>query len=383
MKKVVLLPLLSVFLIIISSCGVSPTTSPLLFPTVPPDIDVPDRFELTGLEIHISDQQYLIEESIEGCRFENSQVLVAGDDIVIKNSMFVNSQVFVNSRINVSFQSSIFTELNAYEQTSLMIYQSDNITVDNCQFTDNYIGLGIHESGAEVSHSRFENNNGHNALVIGEGSSVRVTGNYFYGSFPHAILIMNREAYPGAGVEITGNVIEFTGQDAIDFEDYRNASPSLVAHNIVKNTGWSAITVEYNSWEASINISENWIEATGIVWTLPLHPLQPEEYQPGWGHGILIEDSSLVTIAGNRITLAGQNGIEIRNGREVALKGNGIDCVHVALAVYEYNGSSLNRLFSPLLPENAGGSQVIAIGNVVYEASQEYEVDENSELVLE
>jgi hypothetical protein len=383
MKKVVLLPLLSVLLIITSSCGVAPTTNPPVFPTVPPDIDIPASFELTGLETRISDRQYLLESSIEGYLFENSQVQVDGDDIEIKNSMFINSQVFVNNRSNVSFQSSIFKELNIYEQTTLMIYKSDNIMVNNCQFTDNYIGLGIHESSAEVTGSRFENNNGHNALVIGEGSSARVAGNYFYGSFPHAILIMNREAHPNAGVEITGNVIEFTGQDAIDFEDYRNASPSLVTHNVIKNTGWSAITVEYNSWEADITISDNWIEATGIEWTLPLHPLQPEEYQPGWGHGIFIEDSSLVSVERNRITLAGENGIEIRNGREVTLESNGIDCAQIALAVYEYNTSSLGRPFSPLSPEDAGGSRVTAIDNVIYQASREYEVDENSELVLE
>ena len=383
MKKVVLLPLLSIFLIILSSCSVASTTSPLLFPTVPPDIDIPESFELTGLETHIKDRQYRLESGIEGYLFENSRVVVTNDDIEIKNSMFINSQVFINSRSNVSFQRSIFTELNAYEQTALMIYQSEDISINNCQFTNNYIGLGIHESDAEIACSRFENNNGHNALVIGEGSSAVVAGNYFYGNFPHAILIMNREAYAGAFVEITHNVIEFTGQDAIDFEDYRNASPSMVTHNIIRNTGWSAITIEYNSWEADITISDNWIEGTGIEWTLPLHALQPEEYQSGWGHGILVEDSSLVTIEQNRITLAGENGIEIRNGREVELKNNGIDCVQVALAVYGYNPSSLNRPFSPLLPENARNSEVIAVGNVIYEASREYEVDKNSELILD
>lgn len=194
---------------------------------------------------------------------------------------------------------------------------------------------------------------------------------------------MNREASPDAFVEITRNIIEYTGQDAIDFEDYRNASHSLVTSNVIRNTGWSAIIVEYNSWEADITISDNWIEGTGVDWTVPVHALQPEKYQQGWGHGILVEDSSLVSIERNRITLAGQNGIEIRNGRKVELKNNGIDCTQVAMAIYDYQLSSLSRPFSPLLKENAGGSKVTARDNTVYRASQDYEVDEESELVLD
>lgn len=385
MKKALFLSFFPVFLVLVSSCGITSTitTTSLLFPTVPPDIVIPDKFDLTSLDTHIKDQKYNLESNIAGYLFENTEVLINGDDIEIKDTMFVNSQVFVNNRSYVLFSSSIFTGLNAYEQTAVMIYRSEDISVVNCQFTDNYIGLGIHESDAEVTGSRFENNNGHNALVIGEGSSVIVAESYFYGSFPHAILIMNREASPDAFVEITRNIIEYTGQDAIDFEDYRNASRSLVTSNIIRNTGWSAIVVEYNIWEADITISNNWIEGTGIDWTLALHALQPEKYQQGWGHGILIEDSSLVSIVRNRITLAGQNGIEIRNGREVGLKNNGIDCNQVAIAVYAYHLSSLNRPFSPLLPENAGGSQVLARDNTIYQASQDYEVDEQSELVLD
>ena len=383
MKKALFLSFFSVFLVLVSGCSIASNTTSLLFPAVPPDIVIPDKFDLTSLDTHIKDQRYNLESSIEGYLFENTEVLINGDDIEIRDTMFVNSQVFVNNRNNVSFHNSIFTGLSAYERTALMIYQSEDISVVNCQFNDNYIGLGIHESKAEVTGNRFENNNGHNALVIGEGSSVVVAGNYFYGSFPHAILIMNREASPDAFVEITRNIIEYTGQDAIDFEDYRNASHSLVTSNVIRNTGWSAIIVEYNSWEADITISDNWIEGTGIDWTLPVHALQPEKYQQGWGHGILIEDSSLVSIERNRITLAGQNGIEIRNGREVELKNNGIDCTQVAVAIYEYQISSLSRPFSPLLQENAGGSRVVARDNIIYEASQDYEVDEESELVLD
>jgi parallel beta-helix repeat protein len=212
---------------------------------------------------------------------------------------------------------------------------------------------------------------------------VRVEGNYFYGNFPHALLVMNREGAPEASVEIIGNIIEFTGEDAIDFEDFRNASPSLVANNIIRRTGWSAVLVEYNSWESGITISDNWIEGTGIEWPLAVHTLQPEGFQEGWGHGILIEDSSRVTVERNRNISAGQNGIEIRNSRDISVRENGIDCLHSSIAAYGYLASSLSRPFSPLLPENAGGSQVTAVANVIYAASHDYDVDSMSIMSIE
>ena len=263
------------------------------------------------------------------------------------------------------------------------VNESVNISVIRCGFFNNYIGMGVHTGGAEVRESRFENNKGHNALVIGEGSAVMVEGNYFYGSFPHAILIMNREESPQAKVDIIGNIIEQTGEDAINFEDYRHASESLVVGNIIRNTGWSAVIVEYNSWDSNITISDNWIEGTGITWELPVHPLQPDEFQPGWGHGILVEDSSGVDIEDNRILAVGENGIEIRNGQDVLVKGNGINCILVGIGAYGYNSASLNREFSPLLPENAGGTRATATGNIIYEAETDYEIDERSELKLD
>jgi parallel beta-helix repeat protein len=367
----------------LSGCRVGDTSESLLFPTVEPDIVTPEITDLSGLKEQTIGAKHIIVTDTEGWLYRDSEVVISGDNVEISNTMFINCQVFVNGRSNVKFHGCIFTDLYQYEKAALNVNESANISVIRCGFSNNYIGMGVHSGRAEIRESRFESNNGHNALVIGEGSTVVVEGNYFYGNFPHAILIMNREETPHTKVDILGNIIEQTGEDAIDFEDYRHASESLVAGNIIRNTGWSAIIVEYNSWDSNITISGNWIEGTRITWELPVHPLQPEEFQLGWGHGVLVEDSSEVTIENNRILAAGENGIEIRNSREVLVKGNGISCVLAGIGAYGYNNMSLSREFSPLLPENAGGTRATAIGNIIFEAGTEYEIDERSELVLD
>jgi parallel beta-helix repeat protein len=246
---------------------------------------------------------------------------------------------------------------------------------------DNYIGLGIGKCSAYIIENRFIKNNGHNAMVIGNGSRVEVARNYFYGSFPHAILVLNREAESQAAVVIHHNLIDQTGEDAINFEDFRNADMSVVSENVITNTGWSAILIEYNSWESNITIKGNWIEGTGINWDLPLHPLHIEEFSPGWGHGILIEDSSKVTVIDNRILGANENGIEVVNAQDIAIIKNGISSAGTGIELRRYNESSLYREFSPLLPVNAGNAIVSVSGNIFLETEEEYIVDDFSELI--
>jgi len=137
---------------------------------------------------------------------------------------------------------------------------------------------------------------------------------------------------------------------------------------------------EYNSWQSNITIEYNWIENTGIDWKLPTHYLQPEEFQRGWGHGILVEDSNQVRVMNNRILAAAENGLEIRNSRDVTVEGNGIDCNQVGIGVHRYHEASLYRSFSPLAQENADGSQVKANNNVIYSAQRDYDVDQWSHL---
>ncbi len=364
------------------SCNISEPATPVTFPEVRPDLNMPIQFELRNLTTTLIGQKVEINQSIENYEFDNCEVWLKGDEIEISNCLFSNSPVFVDDIKNAVFDRVIFQNLNQYEKAALSINNSQAIVVLNSKFAGNYIGLSVHSSNIEVVANRFTDNNGHNALVIGEGSSATVKGNYFYGSFPHAVLIMNREGVPGAEVDISDNIIDQTGEDAIDFEDYRNAAPSNVSNNLITNSGWAAVVIEYNSWQSNLTIEYNWIENTGIDWKLPTHNLQPERFQSGWGHGILVEDSNQVRIINNRILSATGNGIEIRNSREVEITGNGIDCNQAGIGVYRYNEFSLYRDCSPLSEENAGDSQVKADNNVIYSAQRDYDVDESCQFTL-
>ncbi len=377
-----ILGVLFIFLVAVNSitCKIPDTIAPLTFPETRPDLDIPKQFELRNLTVTLIGQKLEINENIENHLFQNCEVWLKGDEIEISNCLFENSLVFVDGIKNAVFDRVIFQNLNQYEKAALSINNSQAIVVLNSKFAGNYIGLSVHSSNIEVVANRFEDNNGHNALVIGEASSAIVKGNYFYGSYPHAILIMNRGGVPEAAVDISDNIIDQTGEDAIDFEDYRNAAPSNVSNNLITNSGWAAVVVEYNSWQSNLTIEYNWIENTGINWKLPTHNLQPERFQSGWGHGILVEDSNQVRIINNRILSATGNGIEIRNSREVVVTGNGIDCNQAGIGVYRYNEFSLYRDFSPLSEENAGDSQVKADNNIIYSAQRDYDVDKWSQL---
>ena len=381
--QLLLIPVFSILVLSLVVTGCSDTAPPIspAFPEDKPELDTPATFTLDSAAEVFQDEKVNIDSDIMDAIFENCEVWITRDDVTVARTEFRNSQVFVAERQNVSFNKVIFRDLNQYEKSALSIYDSRGVSVRNCQFLNNYIGLGIHSSQAEVFESRFEKNNGHNALVIGEGSSVAVRGNYFYASFPHVILIMNREDYPEAWVEISDNLISQTGEDAIDFEDYRGASPSMVSNNVITDTGWSAIIVEYNSWEADITIERNWIENTGIEWKFPTHRLQPDSFQFGWGHGILVEDSSSVSISENRIVSAAENGIEVKNSQDITIEGNRISCSQTGIGVHQYEEYSLHRSHSPVMQKNAGGSQVSAVNNVIDRASKDYDVDRMSELV--
>jgi len=349
-----------------------------ILPGEEPAISVPDKFDLVTFVNSHEGGKVRISEDIQNHLYKDCEVRVAADDIRITDSKFVNCNVILEDASGVVFDRVIFRDLNQYEQAALSINNSQGITVNECQFVGNYIGLGIHGSSVNVTQCRFEGNNGHNALVVGEGSSAKVEGSYFYGSFPHAILIMNRENCSEAMVNISRNLIDQTGEDAIDFEDYRNAALSNVSNNLITNSGWAGLVVEYNSWAANITIENNWIEATGIDWKLPIHALQPDTFQTGWRHGILVEDSSKVYIRNNRIVSAGGNGIEIKNGRDIILQNNAISCLQVGIGVHGYKEGSLVRCFSPLAPEDADGSRVVAEGNIIYRAQQRWDVDKQS-----
>jgi hypothetical protein len=366
--KFVILPIISL-LVVCTACQTTANEEPIpLFPSELPDFTIPEECNITDFEEQFSGQKLTFSQDISRAFFKDCEVWIESQRISITNTVFENCRVYVCDSAGIVFDNVAFRYQDIYEQAALSINESENVTINNCCFTENYIGLGIHSSDVSVRSCRFVKNNGHNAITIGEGSIAEVLNSYFFGSFPHAILAMNREDSIHANVQIIGNLIEQTGEDAIDFEDYRNAAPSTVSGNIIRNTGCSAILVEYNSWNSNISIENNWIESTGIEWYEEIHPQQTEVYSPGSGQGIMIEDSSMVNIKANRIHLAGENGISIRNGRDVTIANNGIDCAGTAIAAFNYSPSSFNRPNSPLSLENAGVSSVVAWDNVVFNA---------------
>ncbi|MFC1949979.1 right-handed parallel beta-helix repeat-containing protein [Chloroflexota bacterium] len=384
MRRLWLYPLLFCFILPVLAapgCKSEEEAVSLTFPIEKPDLSPPPEFTLADPLKIFNGEKVNIDNDIVDARFENCEVWIISSNLTIIRTEFINSQVFLEGKTNVAFEEVIFRDLNQYERGTLNIGDSTRISIRNCQFLSNYIGLGIHSSEASVIENSFERNNGHNALLISEGSSVEVRENYFYGNFPHAMLIMNRQGSPTARVEISRNLIVQTGEDAIDIEDYRSATPSIVCDNIIIDTGWSAIIVEYNSWQSNVTIERNWIENTGIPWQLSTHNLQPDSWCEGWGHGILVEDTSFVSVSNNRIIGAAQNGIEVRNSQNITLENNRIDCAQTGIGVYSYYEASLHRPFSPITSDNAGGSEVLATGNIIDKATGDYEVDELSELI--
>ncbi|RLC69536.1 MAG: hypothetical protein DRI26_08895, partial [Chloroflexi bacterium] len=76
--------------------------------------------------------------------------------------------------------------------------------------------------------------------------------------------------------------------------------------------------------------------------------------------------------------LAGGNGIEIKNSRDIVLRNNAISCFQIGIGVHDYDGESLTRPLSPLAPDDADGSHAIAKGNTIYRAQQRWDVDKRS-----
>ena len=383
MKQVIVISLL-LPLIFISGCSENGKPSykeSYTFPSEPPLITMPQEPVLPELVDIIEDCKAGYTENLTNHRFINCEISVKGKGITVSNCEFTNTVIYIDNSKDIRFENSIIRDLDKYEETSLRLYRTDNITVTGCLFIDNYIGLGVSECSAYISENRFIRNNGHNALVIGNGSRVEVADNYFYGSFPHAILVLNRETDPRAAVEIHHNLIDQTGEDAINFENFRSADSSIVSENVITNTGWSAVLIEYNSWDSNITVKGNWIEGTGIDWDLPLHALNPETFSEGWGHGILIEDSSMVTVIDNRILGTAETGIEVVNAQDITIKNNGISSTGTGIGLHRYNESSLHREYSPLQPGNAGSAVVSVSGNSFLETKEDYYVDEFSALI--
>ena len=170
----------------VSITGCKPPAQPVPppFPTKQPEITIPADFKLSGPFTTWQDQKVNIDSNISHRLFRNCEVQIVSDNVVISDSSFENSVVLIDVKSNVVFDRVIFRDLNQYEKAALSVNNSRGIVVRDCRFVNNYIGLGVHGSSAEVLSNRFEGNNGHNALMIGEGSSVKVRGELLLRQFP-------------------------------------------------------------------------------------------------------------------------------------------------------------------------------------------------------
>ena len=83
---------------VLSGCRVGDTSESLTFPTVAPDIVIPEMAQLSGLTEQTIGAKHVIAADVEGWLFRDSEVVIGVDDVQISNTMFINCQVFVNGK---------------------------------------------------------------------------------------------------------------------------------------------------------------------------------------------------------------------------------------------------------------------------------------------
>jgi parallel beta-helix repeat protein len=397
--KVKLPILVTLGLILISGCIGRPIREAeeeaLLPPDIPtpPQLSPPEPVTLPELNQTYANERIEVSEDINASLFEGCVIEVwRKDGIRITNSRFINSKIQMRESKNIELSDSVIVDRYVREEPAIDIYDCERLLIDHNEIRGNSIGMTIAESaGIEISNNIFEANDQHNALVLGR-TSAEVRHNLFRYSFPHAILIMNREADPLVQVNIYDNIMDRNIEDAINFEDFRGSERvSKVYNNRITGTGWAGINVEYNSWDANLVIEDNYIDNNGLLTEdildgegkatsiYPAHEHQPDPYSPGWQHGLKIEDSSGVKVIGNVILNNSGNGVDVKNGQDVILENNLIAQNAVGISLGGFQESSLSRQFSPLSLENAGYSHVIAINNSVFDnLEQDWFVEEGS-----
>jgi len=307
----------------------------------------------------------LLESDLVDTRVIGCDLLVRDPGIRIAACEFVDSRLLVEGAADLVIENCVFRDRYRTEEAAINFYRAIRPVVRGCLIERNFIGVGAHESvDVHIERCTFLGNDGHNAITIDLGSTGEVRDCFFANSFPHAILVGS--GTPRGRILIEHNWIEYTVEDAINFENFSSSEPSLVRDNIILNTGWAGINVEYLSWQANLTIDGNFIEASGTDLDLfPRHPDQPEPYAEGWKHGILLEDCSGVTVCGNTITACEGTGIELVNARDVALEFNLVTACNLGIALRSHNEASLVRPMFPLPESEAGISSASAEGNTL------------------
>jgi parallel beta-helix repeat protein len=347
---------------------------------VPPQLIPPSRVVLPNLTTICVNDTAIINEDVERVRFVNCTVRISRDGIRVAKSEFVGSQLLIQNHSNLVFADNVFRNFEEHEQPAVVVENSENATFEHSEFLSNFMAMDIHSSpGIVVKKSLFSRNYGHNALAVDGGSRVLVDNSFFDYNYPHAILVLNRDADPDAWVGVIESVFDHNVEDAINFEDFRGArDQSVVASNHIVYTAWSGLNIEYNSWDANILVDGNFISGSGESHTtFPSLPSK-DEWHDGWEHGIRLEDSGGIIIRGNIIVNNQGNGVDVRNSRDIILENNYITENEYGLALWNYDEASLTRGTSPLGRDDAGSSELAIKGGQIFGNREDIFVEEGS-----
>lgn len=339
----------------------------------PEPVLLPDKFQNTCIG-----EEVFITSDVDSMRFNNCNVYVKGSGINITRSEFTKSRIFLESVSHIMFSDNIVKDFPIYEEPAIKVSESRNIIFRHNEIVNNSVGIAIGESqDVIVQNNIFNSNYQHNAVSMYR-SSGNISGNHFKYNFPHGVLVHFIPEQGKTTVNIHENIFFMNIEDAINFEDWANAPDiSRISNNIITKTAWAGINIEYNSWNANIHIENNYINESGYpIELFPKNPNAPEEWGNGWEHGIRLEDCSGVIVKDNIILDNNENGIDIRNCRDVTLTGNTITGNDVGIISGGANPYSFIRDISPLSAENAAPSIVFYKDNHIY-SNNENIIDEN------
>jgi len=349
--------------ILLGSCaGTLGTPCPL--PTLPV-LREPEPVRLPGdLPTVCTGGEVVLDADTDGVRFEECRVYVKRSGIQVTGSEFVRSRVFLEGVSDVCLAHNVIRDHPVHEQATIVIGDSRDVVLRHNHIHDNAVGVAVGGShGIRIEDNVFESNYQHNALAIYK-SSAQVSGNLFRYNHPHGVLVHFVAEQGKTAVSIHHNLFLMNVEDAINFEDWAGANDqSSICQNVISGTNWAGINVEYNSWGANILIEGNHISRSG-------HPIEQFPPSPpggdGWGHGIKLEDCSGVSVMDNVIVNSRENGIDVRNCRDVTLQDNTVTGNDIGLFIGGPSPESFIRDVSPLSQENAGPSAVVREDNCIF-----------------
>lgn len=346
----------------------------------PPDVYEPEPVFLSGtLQDMCSGGDIILSADTDSARFENCTVFVKKSGINITRSEFINSKIFFEFVSDVVFSDNVVRDYPIYEEASVVISTSSNITFRHNHIDNNTVGVDMGEShNIKIEDNIFESNYQHNAIAMYK-SSGDIFGNIFKYNYPHGIMVHFIPEYGETTVNIYDNMFVMNVEDAINFEDWTNATDeSKIYNNIITKTNWAGINIEYNSWNANILIENNYINNSGYsIEEFPKNLITSNEWTSGWEHGIKLEDCSYITVRNNTVIENNENGIDVRNCRNVTIWRNTIIGNDIGLFIGGPDPYSFIRDVSPLSEENEGPSIVIYEDNYIFKNNEDV-VEENS-----